>query len=1363
MVLGVLALPASARAQQPFFDVRDHVKPATPNASARALKRSLGRQAVLDVDPVTRTPRVLARLDGALTAPKSGTPRAVALAYVRANLAALGLKNLDTLRNPTVTTAGTITEVRWRQGVGNVTAADSELRVNVAKDGRVISVLGAPASDLPADTTPQVSAQQAVKSATDATKPQLTFYAQRLAWRFTDTASDDAVYDTTVDAETGKLLRRANLVKFDSADVWDNYPRASYGGDRHTVSLTPWLTNGSSKLDGANVHAFADLNDDDVAQSSEEVAPGQWSFTTYAGVGCDDLTSPCSWNGSGSSWPTNVNQNAVQAFYLANVFHDHLKAAPISFTDRPFEGADKLELNTDDGANQLSSHQNNANMLTWADGRSPLMQMYLWGGTHRAMNGGDDASILFHEYTHGLTNRLVVDADGAGALNSAQAGAMGEGWSDWYAKDFLVKEFPLSDTATSGDVSMGDYTDLPAARYPATIRTQGLDCPVGVVATRCPGAGTAGSGGYTYADLGKIDGAPEVHADGEIWAETLWDLRTAIGSDIAERLVTDALRLSPPEPTFLDERNAILQADHVDGTGKRDAIWSVFAKRGMGFYATSEDGADTSPTEDFNVPPTDHTQDKTLSGTVTDATLHRPIAGATVSIGGLDAGPDQLTATTDSTGHYALSAPAYNYANVVISDTGYDRTLLAANLSAGDATLDATLRRDWAARDGGATASTGASANAYAGLGCGANAVIDQRQTSTWSVALADKAPVTLQLPVPVDVSEIDLDPGAGCGDDDSASTRAYKVETSATSATAGFGTWAQGNFSAVDNHRMNPLSGLAIAVRWIKLTPMTSQGGSFIDFSEIAVYGRAHLDPPDTTITSGPQGIDSDPTPTFTFVSDQSNAIFECRLDADAFAACASPYTVPTALTGQHSFDVRAVNLNGEPDASPAHRGFSIDTSLPHIDSGPSGVTNSAGATFTFSNGTNALCRLDTEAFAACTSPVARTGLADGQHTFAVTTAGYTNDPTSERTWTIDTHAPVVSVNGSVSVDAATFTFSATDLTTVTFKCSLDGATPTACTSPAKYTGLSAGSHTLTVIGTDEAGNPGTGSASVQAVPYTTHIDAAPNALVNDGDVRFEFSSSPAGAGFQCSLDGATFTTCTSPRTYHGLADGAHTFDVRAVGPGSSVGHAAFTVDTTPPDVIFTFAPLAVLTGRDFDLGFTANEPATFTCQFDGGDSVPCASPLALRGLADGQHHVLVTATDLAGNIGSPSGALFTVAVPLPAPTITPTPTPTATPAKPDALTSARVPKTASLKALRKHRRFKLTVRAPRGAKVAVATSLGKLTKTSQGKTLTLSLTLDRKKLKAAKAGTTLKIVITAQGTGLRSVTRTFKVKLKA
>ena len=82
---------------------------------------------------------------------------------------------------------------------------------------------------------------------------------------------------------------------------------------------------------------------------------------------------------------------------------------------------------------------------------------------------------------------------------------------------------------------------------------------------------SSGTGGFTYGDFGKVNGAPEVHGDGEIWAETLWDLRAAVGSTNARRLITQGMRLSPPEPSFLDMRNAILQADQAAGASAAHA------------------------------------------------------------------------------------------------------------------------------------------------------------------------------------------------------------------------------------------------------------------------------------------------------------------------------------------------------------------------------------------------------------------------------------------------------------------------------------------------------------------------------------------------------------------------------------------------------------------------------------------------------------------------------------------------------------------------------------------------------------------------------------------------------------------------
>ena len=143
----------------------------------------------------------------------------------------------------------------------------------------------------------------------------------------------------------------------------------------------------------------------------------------------------------------------------------------------------------------------------------------------------------------------------------------------------------------------------------------------------------------------------------------------------------------------------------------------------------------------------------------------------------------------------------------------------------------------------------------------------------------------------------------------------------------------------------------------------------------------------------------------------------------------------------------------------------------------------------------------------------------------------------------------------------------------------------------------------------------------------------------------------------------------------------------------------------------------------------------------------------------------LLVTAIDAAGNADpTPERRDFTVFVPLP-PAATPTPVATATPKpKPPALTGVTIAKTVSLKALRKTKKLRFTVRTASGARVAVEAklgtkSLGKATRTATG---AVTIKLDAKRLKAARRGATITLRIQASGTNLTPVTRTAKLKLK-
>ena len=74
------------------------------------------------------------------------------------------------------------------------------------------------------------------------------------------------------------------------------------------------------------------------------------------------------------------------------------------------------------------------------------------------------------------------------------------------------------------------------------------------------------------------------------------------------------------------------------------------------------------------------------------------------------------------------------------------------------------------------------------------------------------------------------------------------------------------------------------------------------------------------------------------------------------------------------------------------------------------------------------------------------------------------------------------------------------------------------------------------------------------------TSITAGPadGSTVNSASATVEFASTEANSTFECSLDGAAFSTCTSPKSYSNLAGGSHAFAVKAT-------DAAGNVDTTP------------------------------------------------------------------------------------------------------------------------------------------------------------------------------------------------------
>src|SRR5439155_1992398 len=124
---------------------------------------------------------------------------------------------------------------------------------------------------------------------------------------------------------------------------------------------------------------------------------------------------------------------------------------------------------------------------------------------------------------------------------------------------------------------------------------------------------------------------------------------------------------------------------------------------------------------------------------------------------------------------------------------------------------------------------------------------------------------------------------------------------------------------------------------------------------------------------------------------------------------------------------------------------------------------------------------------------------------------------------------------------------------------------------------------------------------------------------LSNSKTATFTFTSNEQGSTFKCSLDGGSFSTCTTPKTFTWRADGSHTFKVEAIDPAGNTGTpvaSTWVIDATKPTVTITSGPSNPTTQTTATFTFTASESVTFTCQMDSGTPATCTSPKTYTGL---------------------------------------------------------------------------------------------------------------------------------------------------
>ena len=449
----------------------------------------------------------------------------------------------------------------------------------------------------------------------------------------------------------------------------------------------------------------------------------------------------------------------------------------------------------------------------------------------------------------------------------------------------------------------------------------------------------------------------------------------------------------------------------------------------------------------------------------------------------------------------------------------------------------------------------------------------------------------------------------------------------------------------------------------------------------------------PQTQIDTHPSTPSGSASASFAFSGTDAGgsgiASFECRIDRPARRWAPAPRRRASSnpSDGAHQFEVRAIDTAGNVDQTPASFSWSIDTAAPttSIDSSPPALSNAASASFAFS-GSDAggsgvasfECRRDGASFAPCTSPQAYAALADGAHSFevrAIDTAGNVDQTPASFSWSIDTAAPTTNIDSSPpalsNAASASFAFSGSDAGgsgVASFECRRDGASFAPCTSPQAYAALADGAHSFEVRAIDTAGNvdqtPASFSWSIDTAAPTTSIDSSPPALSNAASASFAFSGTDAGgsgvASFECRRDGASFAPCTSPQAYAALADGAHSFEVRAIDTAGNVDQSpatfSWSIDTAAPVVTIDSGPSGLTNDPTPTFTFSSEPGVSFECSIDKGtpNFGSCAganSHTPDAPLADGPYTFRVRATDNAGNpgIATQSFTLDTAAPPAP------------------------------------------------------------------------------------------------------------------
>jgi subtilase family serine protease len=641
-----LSGPLTARQQpserprpvRPDFDIREYRPPAPGSVRARAeLRRAAAGRSRRGsrLDPHTGALRVLDAPDwaSARTAPPVALRNTLGEAADRLGLDDEDLRSLTVVRDYVSRTTG-LRHVTFAQAFDDIPVFDGTVTVHIASSGEIVRVTSSAGRGEARRRNPTLAAEEAATVASNDINPEalfvpvrvggsartpvqgqdsaarfargrflrdvtasLVWFAMegglRLAWHVElEPDGLPQFYDVLIDAESGELLLRRNRVLDANGRGRVVQLAATQAIDARRPDQMPI---GAGACPPPVNHELRDLTapfrdpstvlSDMGRLSGNNVHVFRGNTTTEGTLGTFD----------GARWlfdfPFNSAASAETAlFFSLNFAHDFFYDLGFDEAAGNFQASNfgRGGLGGDPIAGVArAAGRNNATFMRAPEGTSPVISMFLWDGLGcwsedvdgdgtQDLDGDFDTDIVLHEFHHGVSHRLNT------AFNGNEAGAIGEGGSDFFAYSI------------NGDTSLAEYSR--------------------------PG-GLRGVNGKTYNEWSCLLGVfCEPHDNGEIWANVLWDVRERFRLDLvrgseraavseAHQLYIDGLKLSPPSPTMLDLRDAMLEADTLRNPGSPEsmnfcALWESFAARGMGVNATdTADNGFNRVGANFAVPP----------------------------------------------------------------------------------------------------------------------------------------------------------------------------------------------------------------------------------------------------------------------------------------------------------------------------------------------------------------------------------------------------------------------------------------------------------------------------------------------------------------------------------------------------------------------------------------------------------------------------------------------------------------------------------------------------------------------------------------------------------------------------------------